>query len=479
MIELQNICFEYGSEEQNIAGRGALHNINLHIPDGQIVLLCGESGCGKTTITRLLNGLIPHFYEGNLTGTICIDGKEINDQPLYETALLSGTVFQNPRSQFFNVDTTSELAFGLENRGMEETQILKKVDKTVQELKLEKLMNRSIFDLSGGEKQKIACGCVSVCSPNIIILDEPSANLDLKSMEQLHVMIEKWKVEHKTIVIAEHRLAYIWNLIERMVFLKEGKIEFDFSKEEMQKLTPRDLHQMGLRSNQDVKMVHYNRNENIDRIVFKNFVFGYEKNHNILNLKTMEIDKNSITAIVGNNGIGKSTFLRCICGLEKKCKGIMEIDGKVYKRKERLNEIFLVMQDVNHQVSKALVENNPKHTLFVLEDLSGVRNATERVRTKDRYVSVSWSFYDLEQKLIYKAKQNQSTVIKVNPRYTSQCCPVCGHIEKANRNKKLHLFACKNCGYKSNDDRIGAMNLYRMGINYLEDSQVPNTVMAE
>ena len=137
------------------------------------------------------------------------------------------------------------------------------------------------------------------------------------------------------------------------------------------------------------------------------------------------------------------------------------------------------MQDVNHCVSKALALNNPKHTLFVLEDLSGVRNATERVRTKDRYVSVSWSFYDLEQKIIYKAKQNQSTVIKVDPRYTSQCCPVCGHIEKSNRNKKIHLFTCKNCGYKSNDDRIGAMNLYRMGINYLEDSQVPDTVTAE
>jgi IS605 OrfB family transposase len=137
------------------------------------------------------------------------------------------------------------------------------------------------------------------------------------------------------------------------------------------------------------------------------------------------------------------------------------------------------MQNVNHCVSKALVENNPKHTLFVLEDLSGVRSATERVRTKGRYVSVSWSFYDLEQKLIYKAKQNQSTVIKVNPRYTSQCCPVCGHTEKSNRNKKIHLFCCKNCGYKSNDDRIGAMNLYRMGINYLEDSQVPETVTAE
>ena len=137
------------------------------------------------------------------------------------------------------------------------------------------------------------------------------------------------------------------------------------------------------------------------------------------------------------------------------------------------------MQDINHQVSKALVTNNPKHTLFVLEDLSGIRNATERVKTKDRYVSVSWSFYDLEQKLIYKARQNQSSIIKVDPRYTSQCCPICGHIEKSNRNKKMHLFACKNCGYKSNDDRIGAMNLYRMGINYLADSQVPNTVVTE
>ncbi len=137
------------------------------------------------------------------------------------------------------------------------------------------------------------------------------------------------------------------------------------------------------------------------------------------------------------------------------------------------------MQDINHRVSKALVENNPEHTLFVLEDLTGIRSATERVKTKDRYVSVSWSFYGLEQKLIYKAKQNKSTVIKVDPRYTSQCCPRCGHTEKANRNKRIHLFTCKNCGYRSNDDRIGAMNLYRMGINYMEDIQKQGTVTAE
>ena len=129
------------------------------------------------------------------------------------------------------------------------------------------------------------------------------------------------------------------------------------------------------------------------------------------------------------------------------------------------------IQDVNHCVSKALVETNPKNTLFVLEDLSGVCSTTERVKTKNRYVSVSWAFYDLEQKLKYKSAIAGDSVINVNPAYTSQTCPKCGHIEKNNRNKKLHIFCCKNCGYKSNDDRIGAMNLYRMGIEYLVESQ--------
>ncbi len=130
------------------------------------------------------------------------------------------------------------------------------------------------------------------------------------------------------------------------------------------------------------------------------------------------------------------------------------------------------MNDVNHCLSKALVESNPKGTLHVLEDLSGIRSATEKVRVKDRYVMVSWSYYDLEQKLIYKAKEHGQKVMKVNPRYTSQTCPKCGHIERSNRNKRKHIFCCKNCGYKSNDDRIGAMNLYRMGIEYLVESQV-------
>ena len=130
------------------------------------------------------------------------------------------------------------------------------------------------------------------------------------------------------------------------------------------------------------------------------------------------------------------------------------------------------MTDVNHQITKALVDQYPKGTLFVLEDLSGVRNATEKVRVKNRYVSVSWAFYQFRQMLAYKSILNGHKVICVNPRHTSQTCPKCGNGDRNNRNKETHTFCCKNCSYTSNDDRIGAMNLYRKGIEYLSDTEV-------
>lgn len=125
------------------------------------------------------------------------------------------------------------------------------------------------------------------------------------------------------------------------------------------------------------------------------------------------------------------------------------------------------MSDINHQVSKALVESAPAGTLFVLEDLTGIRSVTETVCLKRRYEAVSWAFYDLRKKIEYKAGLHRSRVVAVDPRRTSQTCPKCGHTESGNRNKKLHVFCCKACGYCSNDDRIGAMNLHRKGIEYL------------
>ena len=131
------------------------------------------------------------------------------------------------------------------------------------------------------------------------------------------------------------------------------------------------------------------------------------------------------------------------------------------------------MRDVNHRVSKALVGSNPQGTLFVLEDLTGIRGATERVRTKDRYVTVSWSYYDLEQKLAYKASLAGQKVVRVSPEYTSQRCPVCGAIDRHSRDKSNHVYKCSHCGYRSDDDRIGAMNLYQLGLEYLKGVESP------
>ena len=127
------------------------------------------------------------------------------------------------------------------------------------------------------------------------------------------------------------------------------------------------------------------------------------------------------------------------------------------------------MNDVNHCLSKALVNAYPSKTMFSLEDLTGIRGATEKVRKKDRYVQVSWSYYDIEQKLVYKAERKGQKVIKVDAHYTSQMCPKCGHTHKLNRDHKNHCFCCRNCGYRSNDDRIGAMNIYMRGLTFIQD----------
>ena len=187
MVSMKNVSFYYDSETKACG----VENINLEIKKGEVVLLCGESGCGKTTLTRLLNGLIPHYFEGELTGEVDINNEDITKMPLHETAKYVGSVFQNPRSQFFNVDTNSELAFACENQGFPVNEINRRIEKTVGQLALENLMNRSLFDLSGGEKQKIACGCVHTISPDIIVLDEPSSNLDaggqIRWQEQLSI----------------------------------------------------------------------------------------------------------------------------------------------------------------------------------------------------------------------------------------------------------------------------------------------------
>ena len=406
MIELKNVSFKYLSAEGAAGGidekisNGNLRGVNLSVNDGEFILLTGGSGCGKTTILRLINGLIPNFFEGSLEGSVTVDGFDVSHAELYDTAKSVSTVFQNPRSQFFNVDTTSELAFACENQGMAEDEILCRIDNTVSELHLEPLMNRSLFDLSGGQKQKIACASVAVTGNKIILLDEPSANLDLRTIDELSGLLKKWKNEGKTIIVAEHRISYLWDLADRTVVLKEGQIARELSRAQMDKISEEELHQLGLRSacqteatnrhpeqldrhpelvsgsNAKETLKHRERHceagqkqssglflaslqaakprrvqhDNDSFLTLQNFRYKYKNGYLALNIPQMQIPVDKITAITGNNGDGKTTLLNCLCGLGRRSKGNLLYQGKTYNRRQRQKLIFLVMQDVNHQL---------------------------------------------------------------------------------------------------------------------------------
>jgi len=347
MINLQQVSFTYEGEQED-----GLKEVTLHIKKGEVVLLCGPSGCGKTTLSRLINGLIPHFYNGKLDGNIIINGADQKGVPLYERSRMVGSVFQNPRSQFFSVNTTNELAFGSENRGVEREEIIQRINQTVADLKMGNLMDRNIFELSGGEKQKIACASVSVNDNEIYVLDEPSSNLDVHAIEHLKQQLMYWKEKGKTIIIAEHRLFFLREIADRLIYMNNGEVVGEFSREELKKMKLEESSKLGLRPlhlediSYDIK-----KPARDELLVLQDFYFKYK--HAVspaLEMGTISVPKYSVIAIIGHNGAGKSTFARCLCGLEATFKGQMLDSSKRYSTKQRLQASYMVMQDVNHQL---------------------------------------------------------------------------------------------------------------------------------
>lgn len=368
VIEIKNASFKYKGSE-----KGLLKDVSLSISKGETLLLSGASGSGKTTIIRLINGLIPHYYQGELSGRITVSGRNIAQTELYELAGVVGTVFQNPRSQFFSVDTDGEIVFGPENIGLDPREIKKRKEDVIHEMHIEKLMERSLFELSGGEKQSIACASVSALLPEIILLDEPSSNLDQGAIETLRNEIRQWKSEGKTIVISEHRLWYLKDLVDRVIYMEAGNMKYEWSGQEFRSMGDEKIRELQLRP-LDVTDIFSDSADDAaveDGIILKDFYFSYrEKPHFLKKHKFSERDgedlnlciprlvlpQRAVIGVIGKNGTGKSTFLKCLCGLEKGCKGHIEVDGKEYKGRDRLKLCYMVMQDVNHQLFTDSVE---------------------------------------------------------------------------------------------------------------------------
>ena len=218
VLKAQDLTFSYMDSDEGIK------NVNLEIKKGEVVLLTGNSGCGKSTLLKCLNGLIPAVTEGHISGKLTINGKDYSNIKMHELNSDIGSVFQNPRSQFFTDNTTSELVFPMENYGWSKSEMEKKLNQLTEEFGLENLLDKNIFILSSGERQMIALASALTMNQNVVLFDEPSANLDYGNAMKLGRIIERLKADGMTVIVADHRFYYLNGIIDKVFFMENGEL---------------------------------------------------------------------------------------------------------------------------------------------------------------------------------------------------------------------------------------------------------------
>ena len=353
-----------GGSGAHARGAASVSGVNLVVRQGECVVLTGPSGCGKTTLTRMVNGLIPALYAGEATGEVLVQGVPMDAWEMDDLSCAVGSVFQNPRSQFFNLDTTSEVAFGCENMGVPQGEMHARVAATVRELSIERLMERDIRALSGGEKQLVAVASVHAMEPSVFVLDEPTAALDVDAMKRLRDVLARLKAAGKTILVAEHRLWWLAGVADRIVLMEDGRITCDLPVAEFAAMPAAERARKGLRA-WDIAEVEPAAKDSEDRGGVEARTLeascAEEPAHPLLEVRGLEArygrrgaavvrncefsaQAGRAVALVGRNGAGKTTLARCLAGLHAESAGEVRLSGRALGPRER------AMQESGYQL---------------------------------------------------------------------------------------------------------------------------------
>lgn len=360
MIRFENVTYSYPFSQ-----KCAVKGINLHVRAGELALVSGMSGCGKTTLMRLANGLCPGYFLGTLQGSVVVDGKNISSMPLKDISRMVGTLFQDPEQQFFALSVEDELAFVHEWRGLPAEKTREKVRSSAKAFGLCSVLHHSIHELSEGQKQKVALASILSQEPRVLVLDEPTANLDPESTAELASRLRALKESGMAILVADHRLYWLKAVADHVFIMKNGEIcargNFSLLKDEGLRTG------CGLRSCyvEDMRMSLPDALPNTKNAPNKSgrehsfrvegLSFGYSSKKDIFNNVSFSLAP-GVTAIIGENGAGKTTLARLLTGLNKAREGSFFIHGAKVAQKELLGHVGIVLQNADHQLHMKTVK---------------------------------------------------------------------------------------------------------------------------
>lgn len=344
MISFNQVRFTYASQ--------ALPQLvidQLEIRQGTCVVFCGPSGSGKTCATRLINGLIPDHYPGQLEGEIRIKGMRPGPHSVEDLSEQIASVFQNPASQFFHRQALHELVFACENQGLSPAEIGQRLTMTSQHFQLDQLLDQDLLTASGGQRQRLALASSLMQNPQIVVMDEPTANLDQAGIAMVAAYIAHLKEQGKTVVIAEHRLDFLRDLADHYVYFDQGVKAQEWDRESWLALTDQERHVLGLRGLEG----HAQSLANDQTRQGTGLTLAPQALHTpsgrLGYLRELHFPTGQVLGLVGPNGLGKSTLAKVMAGLTES-QGQISWNGQILSADQRLAQTSLVMQEVRLQL---------------------------------------------------------------------------------------------------------------------------------